>query len=418
MFSTLILAASMAGTPLSLDQAISLGLKQNLQYQSAHVAVAASRAQVRQSLAPLLPEVTLQDTYQYVNPVAKLSTPFGTLPFSTVNATNSPIVALQYTLFDGGLTAARIGQTEAGLAAAQDRERQARGAVIADVSKAYYDLAAALAMENVADRAVSVSQAHVTQARQLLASGMIPRADLLRAQTELANEHFNQIAAAGGVSLAETALDNVLDVPLGTQYLPTDSLQGPVPALNLDALIASAHARRGDLAAAGAAVDAAKAAVAAARSGAAPRIRATLADGNTQPAVAGGYHNQFSVQLNAVWTLFDDGYTAGAVAQARAGVRQAEISVQQLKNGIDLQVRQAYLNVRQARARAAAAQQLVTLSAENLRLAQIRYRGGVGTALELQDAELRDRSARQELTGAQAALRQGVVQLRFAAGLY
>lgn len=418
MFSALLLAASMAGTPLSLDAAIDIGLKQNLQYQSAHVAVTAAQAQLRQAVAPRLPGLALQDTYQYVNPVAKLSTPFGTLPFSTVNATNVPLVALQYTLFDGGLTAARIGQTEAGLAAVQAQERQARGAVIAGVSKAYYDLASAIAMQDVASRSTGVASQHVVQAQQLLKAGMIPRADLLRAQAELANERLSAVEAASAVSLSEAALDNVLNVPLTTVYVPTDRLDAPAPDFKLEALLASAHAQRGDLAAAQAAVLAAARAVDAARSGSMPQIKAMVADGNTQPAVTGGYHNQFSVGLNAVWTLFDNGYTAGRIAEAQAGVQQAQLGVAQLESGIDLQVRQAYLNVTQAQSRVSAAQQLVTLSDENLRLAQIRYRGGVGTALELQDAELRDRSARQELTGARAALRQGVVQLRFAAGLY
>lgn len=418
MLSALLIAASVAATPLSLDDAVGIALKQNLLYQTAHVAVAAAKAQVRQSLAPRLPGVALTDTYQYVNPVAQLSTPFGTLPFSTVNATNVPLAVLQYTLFDGGLTAARIGQTEAGLAAVQAQERQTRGAVIADVSKAYFDLASAQAMQNVADRAVAVAARHVTQTQQLLRSGMIPRADLLRAQTELANERLNQVQASSAVSLAETALDNVLNVPLTAVYQPTDTLEAPVPKFDLDSLLSSANAQRGDLAAARAAVIAATRAVDAARSGSMPQVKATIADGNTQPAVTGGYHNQFSVGLNAVWTLFDNGYTAGRVAEAQAGVQQAQLGVQQLQNGIDLQVRQAYLDVQQNQARVDAARQLVAFSGENLRLAQIRYRGGVGTALELQDAELRDRSARQDLTSGQAALRQSIVQLRFAAGLY
>lgn len=418
MLSTLLLAATVAATPLSLDDAISIALKQNLQYQSSHVAVAAARAQVRQAVAPRLPGLAIEDTYLYNNPIAKLSTPLGPIPFSTVNATNVPLLALQYTVFDGGLTAARIGQSEAGLASVQGQERQARGTVIADVSKAYFDLASAQAMKGVADRAVNVAAAHVTQAQQLFRAGMIPRADVLRAQTELANEQVNQIQAASAVSLSETALDNVLNVPLTTVYRPTDPLDAPVPAFNLDNLIASAHAQRGDLGAAQMAVLAATRAVSAARAGTMPQIKAMLSEGNTQPAVVGGFHGQVMFELNAVWSLFDNGYTAGRVAEARAGVQQAQLGVQELQNGIDLQVRQAYLDVVQAQARVAAAKQLVTLSGENLRLAQIRYRGGVGTALELQDAELRDRSARQELTGAQAALRQGVVQLRFAAGLY
>ena len=408
---------STTGTPLSLDAAIAIALKQNLQYQTALAKVDGVAAQLRQARAPQLPGIALQDQYQYVNPVAKLSTPFGELPFSTVNATNVPLVAMQYTLFDGGLTAARVGQATAGLSAAEAAAHEAQAGVVAQVSKSYYDLVSASEMKSVADRAVDVAQAHVKEAEQLLANGMIPRADLLRAQAELANEHVNAIAAGNGVDLAAVALDSVLNVPLSTVYRPTDSLEGSVPEVKLENLLQSAHTSRGELVAARYAVDAAKRAVDAARAGYLPQVKAVVADGNTQPAVVGGYHNQFSVGLNAVWTLFDNGYSSGRVAEARAGLREAELGVAQLQNGIDLQVRQAYLNLNEARASLDAAKQLVVLSDENLRLAQVRYRGGVGTALELQDAELRDRSARQTLTQAQAALRQSVVQLRFAAGL-
>ncbi len=425
-FAAVLLASSAASgafaqtprvTPLSLDAAIALALKQNLAYQSAQAKVDGVAAQLRQARAPELPGVAVQDQYQYVNNIAKLSTPIGALPFSAVNATNVPLIAMQYTLFDGGLTAARIGEASAGFAAAEAAAREARATVIATVSKSYYDLVAAEQMSEVADRAVAVAKAHVKEAQQFLTAGMIPRADLLRAQAELANETVNQIAASNGVNLAMASLDNVLDVPLTNVYRPTDSLEGSIPSMTFEQLLASAHESRGELAAARFAVEAAQRAVEAARAGSLPTVKAVVADGNTQPAVVGGFHNQFSIGLSAVWTLFDNGYTAGRLAQARAGLREAELGVAQLQNGIDLQVRQAYLNLNEARAGVDAAQKLVALSDENLRLAQVRYRGGVGTALELQDAELGDRSARQTLTNAQAALRQSVVQLRFAAGL-
>ncbi|HVA33690.1 MAG TPA: TolC family protein [Candidatus Baltobacteraceae bacterium] len=408
---------STTAVALSLDDAIAVALKQNLQYQSARVAVQTSLAQLTQARAPELPGLAIQDTYQYVSNIAELSTPLGPIPFSTVKDTNVPIIALQYTLFDGGLTAARVGQSVAGLAASEASRREVRGTVIAGVASAYYGLLSAFQMKAVAQRAVNVAAAHVAQARQLLAQGLIARADLLRAQAEEANEELNEISAANAVDLAQVSLDNVMGVPLTKLYDPTDRLDAPAPPLHLDSLIASAHAQRGELAAAQAAVTAARRAVEAAQAGHWPSIKTTVADGNTQPAVIGGYHNQFSVELSAVWALFDNGYTAGRVAEARAAVEQAQLGVSQLGNGIDLQVRQAYLNVTEAQARVSAARRLVILADENLRLAQVRYRGGVGTALELQDAELRDRSAQQALTGAFASLRQSVVAVRFAAGL-
>jgi outer membrane protein len=410
-------APALADEPLSLDAAIAVALQHNVDYGIARAKVDASVAQLRQARAPLAPGLAVEDQYLYVNKIANLSTPLGPIPFSSVNATNVPLVVLQYTLFDGGASAARAGEAAAGLAGSEAAEREARAAVIEATSKAYYDLDEAEVMNAVAQRATDVAQAHVTQAEQLLASGMIPRADLLRAQAESASREVDRIAAENAVKLAALELDNVLNVPLTTVFHPTDALEAPVPPLDQQALLESAHTARGELAAARFAVDAAQAALRAARSSGAPQVKAMVTDGNTQPAVVGGYHNQFSVGLSAVWTLFDNGYTAGGVAQAQAGLHEAQLGLEALQSGIDLQVRRAYLNVSQAQAQSIAARKAAELTDENLRLAQVRYRGGVGTALELQDAALRDRDARVHLTQAQASLRESVVDLRFAAGL-
>jgi len=405
-----------AARPLSLDEAITLALANNLGYRSAKIAVGAAEARLREAESPRLPVLAVRDTYQYANPVATLQTPIGSLPFSP-NSTNVPLLALQYSLFDGGLTAARVGEAASGLAAARATERVARGEVIAAASKAYYDLMAAMRLADVANHAVDLAEGHLKQAQALYDNGQIPKADVLRAQTELANQRVNAIGAKNAVALAQVALDDVLNVPQTNLYAPTDRLSDELPAFNLDAILGSARTSRGEILAAEAAVSAARRAVDEARANSWPQVGVTLADGNTQPAVVNGYHNQFSVGLNAVWTLFDHDYTAGRIAAARSGVRQAEIALEQLRDGVELQVRQAYLNANEAAARVAAAKQLVTSADESLRVAQVRYRGGVGTALELQDAELQDISARQTLVNAEAALRESIVQLRFAAGL-
>ncbi|MGP6158911.1 MAG: TolC family protein [Vulcanimicrobiaceae bacterium] len=403
--------------PLSLDAALALALANNPSYRQAHAAVDAAQARVRGALAPLIPSLQLRDAFLYADPVAKLATPFGAIPFSTTTTTNVPLLALQYQLYDGGLSAARVARAAAGLSSAEASEREARGGLIESTTKAYFDLVATLELKDVANRAVDVASGHLTQARQLFASGQIARADVLRAQTELANEQVNAIAADNAVALAASDLDNVLDVPLVNVYAPTDRLDGDAPTFSLDTLLNEAHGRRGELQAARAALSAARHAVDQARAGNVPQLALTVADGNTLPAVTTGYHNQFSVGLNAVFSLYDGGATAAGVAEANAGVQQAKFGLEALDNGVALEVRQAYLNLNEARARVTAAQAYVALADENLRLAQIRYRGGVGTALELQDAELRSTSARQTLVGALAALREGVTDLRFAAGL-
>lgn len=403
--------------PLSLDQAIAIALARSPQYQAARAAVDGAAAGVRQARAPFLPAVALRDDFLYADPVAKLETPFGPLPFATTTTTNVPLLVAQYTLYDGGAGAARFSQAAAGLSASEAGERQTRAALIAATSKAYFDLVASFRLAEVAEEAVALAAGHLRSAQQFYDAGQVPRADILRAQTELANERVNALGAENAVLLGQAALSDALHVPLASTFVPVDTLGAESNPPDLDGLVATAKTHRADLAAARASVEAAQHAVDRARAGDAPSLSAFVSNGNTQPAVVPGYHNQVSAGLNLVWTLFDNGYSAGGVAAAKAGVAQARAGLEQLESGVELQVREAYLLVKQAGAQVSAAQQLVAFADESLRLAQLRYRGGVGTALELQDAELRANSARQTLVAAQVALREGLVQLRFAAGL-
>ena len=402
---------------LSLDEAVKLALQRNNAYRSAAVGVDAARAELGEAEAPLLPGVALQDSYQSVSAVAKLSTPIGALPFSAVNATNSPILAMQYTLFDGGIRNAHVGQAAAGLSAAESQFVQARGATIAAVSKAYFGVLTAERMNSVAKRAVDVARAHERQAELFFKNGTIPRADVLRAQAELANENVRSIGASGAVKLAENQLDMLLGVPLTNRYTLTDPLGLSPPTFHLSNLLTTALDRRGDLAAARAAVRAARMGIAAAKASRVPQVNAVISDGNMQPAVVGGYHNQFSIGLTAVWTLFDNGYSRNGIALAEDGLKQAQLGVKQLHDGVELQVSQAYLRESIAASQVEAARKLVAVSDETLRLAEVRYRGGVGTELELEDADLGDRAARETLARAEGDLRVAVVELRFNAGL-
>jgi outer membrane protein len=406
-----------SGAPLSLDAAVALALDRNTGYSIAHSDIVAAQARLRQAAGPQLPNVALSDGLNYANPVAELSTPFGALPFSTTTTTNVPLLTLSYQLFDGGRTAARVSQAAAALAGAEADERTARMSLIDKTTKAYFDLVAAMQYAIVADRSVEVAQAQVDDAQRFLAAGQVPRADVLRAETELADQHVQDLGARNAVTLAQTALDDALGVPLGDLHQPTDPLEAGAPDVALDALLTAARTSRGDLAAAQAAVDAAGFALKEARAGHAPRIGIAVTDGNVQPAVVPGYRNQFSVGLNAVWTLFDGGTVAGGVDAAQAGIDRAKLTLDRLCTDVELQVRQAVLNLGDAKARVEAARAYVALADENLRLAQVRYRGRVGTVLEVQDAQLRATSARQALIAAQVAVREGIVHVRFAAGL-
>ena len=410
-------AAAQPRIPLSLQEAIQRALGGNLGYKQAATQITVAAAALRQAAAARGVSVTLQDSSQYVNPIASLSTPFGSMPFSPSNLSTTPLLAARFIAYDGGLSAARIAQAEARVAQAQATVNRSRQQTIDSVATTYYQLAAALALQQVAKRSVEVSARHLKDARERLSAGTVARAEVLRAQTDLADQQVAQIDADNQEAVAQASLDRIMGAPQTELHVATSSLDAKAPQLDLDRLIRASQANRPDLSAAMGAVATARAAVSAAQAAHRPQVTVTASDGNVQPAIESGFHNQFTLGLNAVWTLFDGGYTSAAVAQAQAGVTSAAIAVANLESTIELQVRQAYLSVETDEARIVAARRLVTFADENLRVAQLRSTGGVGTPLELQDAALHDRDAHRVLVQSQANLQSALVDLASAAGV-
>jgi outer membrane protein len=73
----------------------------------------------------------------------------------------------------------------------------------------------------------------------------------------------------------------------------------------------------------------------------------------------------------------------------------------QAKEGIALEVRQAYLTLQDAQKRLAVAQKGLAQATEALRLARVRFEAGVSPQLEISDAELAFTQAQTNLVNAQ-----------------
>ena len=80
--------------------------------------------------------------------------------------------------------------------------------------------------------------------------------------------------------------------------------------------------------------------------------------------------------------------------RAEAAVMKTMEQEQQKKDAIQLEVRQAYLNMREAEKRIQTNQVSVEKAEEDFKIAQVRYSAGVGTNLDVIDAQVALTSAR------------------------
>jgi outer membrane protein TolC len=87
------------------------------------------------------------------------------------------------------------------------------------------------------------------------------------------------------------------------------------------------------------------------------------------------------------WNVFDGLLTRGQVQQACAQLAAAELDAADTRRATELEVRQAYSDYLQALQLIEAQKKTVEQAAESLRLAEVRFRAGSGTQLDVLSAQ-------------------------------
>ncbi len=124
----------------------------------------------------------------------------------------------------------------------------------------------------------------------------------------------------------------------------------------------------------------------------------------------------WEVAVSLSWTIFDGGNRIARFRETKVSVDAQKARVKATELDISREVEQAQLNVGEAEERIGAAQTAVASAQENFRLAQGRFDAGVGTILELTDAQLFLTQAQNTEAQALADYRIAVARLERAIG--
>ena len=125
-----------------------------------------------------------------------------------------------------------------------------------------------------------------------------------------------------------------------------------------------------------------------------------------------------SLVVGFSFPIFDGGVSRARVQQARADVGTAETERRNTVDSVNLEVRNAYLTLVQARDRVAVANQGLAEAQESFRLSRVRYNNGVSTLVEVSDAQAALTQAGQNQVNALYDYNNARASLDKAAGRY
>lgn len=400
--------------PLTLAAAIASALRTGDEARAAALRVDVADAQVTVAQAAALPQLRLNATQTHVMESARAQA-VGAV-FNQPNTYNTN-ASFSQPLFQGGrLTAGRRAARRV-RESARLNESEERAQVALDVQRAYLQaLFSARALE-IQTSAYALAGERVIQAEQFERAGRAARYDVLRARVEQANIEPNVIQARGDAELAQLELKRLVNAPLDRPLkLVTVIDSATVERIVAQAEAAGATAERAALRSAELVAAARRDAVSAARADLLPSVsfNAQLGylafpvsgfppgRGRLEPVTcpAGSAPDRVCTQQNGGWfpdrsmnvavslPLFDGMRARGNIALARAQARLAELDLVQERERIRIEVASARENLDRAKALYSARRQTVSEADEAFRLASLRFTRGLGTQLEVSDAQL------------------------------
>lgn len=391
-------AQAPSAAPLTLNQAQTIALRQRpLLQESAATAAAAAQAP-EQLRAQYFPQVTGELTAVGAENNSRVA----------AGGLNNPVI---YSRYANGLSLSQFltdfGRRQNLVRSSNDQARAAvedtattRAQVLLQVDQAYYNALQAQAVLRVARQAVDERELIARQVGVLAQNKLRSTLDVSFAQVNLAQAQL--LLSEAESSRQSTVAD--LGLAMGTRFAAPPVLQDEpmpgAPPAELATVIANALQHRPEMASAGFELDAAHAYAQAQRELWRPTLSAVGAAGLTPTGAVQLPDRYAAAGVNLSIPLFNGGLFGAERREAEFQENASQHKRDELANQIAHDVQVAWLAARTAQDQMALTQKLQQQATLALNLAQSRYQLGLGTIVELSQAQLNQTQA--DIAAAQA----------------
>ncbi|MFA5393381.1 MAG: TolC family protein [Candidatus Ratteibacteria bacterium] len=370
---------------LTLDQCIRVGLQNHPDIAAYAGNVNVYQARVGQARSAYYPHFSLTSGYS-----RDKMTPPPTMPEMLSYSVG---LYLNQNIYDFGQTGSKVKIQNLNLGAAALDLDAVSNQVALNIKQSYYAVLKAEKNKEVAEESVRVFGKHLDQAKAFFSVGQKPRFDVTRAEVDLSGAKLGLIKAENALKVARVTLNNAMGVPSAPEYSIEDNLSFQKYQVTMEEALARAYSNRPDLKGVVVRKEAALESVRLARKQYLPVISGTASysQGNDEFPLKEGW----GVGVNLAVPIFNGFETKNRVAEARAAETVLRANEESLRQSIILEVQQAYLGLREVEDSVSTSELLVRQARESSEIAQGRYDAGVGSPLEVTDAQITYVEARQ-----------------------
>ncbi len=368
----------------TLEEAWEIGLKTDHLLKAAGQDIISRQAELDAAKGKRLPTINIGAGYSIIDnePGAFAQS----IQFTTADDSSLAYQAMvSLPLYTHFQISSSIDAAMSGLSAGKHAEQATRQKVKLKIAEAYV---AILLSRQQTDVAISHEQslaAHAVDVKNLYDEGMVPVNDLLAAKVALANARQLTLRTRNRLDIAQSAYNRLLNRPLDYK-VQISTIPLLFPEIDLNSLSRNALKNRPELAALANQVEALK-----------WQAKSTKAASGPKVMFKSGYDfRENSHQLHegvwqamvmASWDIFDGNVAKNRSLALQAQSRSINEQLQDLETLIQLQVRQAWLDLGESQKRIKVTKETLEQAEENLSVTRNRYKEGIGTNTEVLDAE-------------------------------
>jgi len=260
-----------------------------------------------------------------------------------------------------------------------------------NVKEAYFGILKAEKLAKVAEQSVELLEAQLKVSQAFYDEGIIAKNELLQTEVQMAQARQNLIKATNGVEIGKSLFNKLLRRELSQGVKIKDILDYYPIRFLLDQCMEKAGQNRPEIKEVSLNVMSAEKAIDLNKSSYYPSV--TLI-GNYQretddillDSSPGEDPDNWTIMLKGEWIFWEWRKKRHGVAAARAKLAKANYILKEIKDNIQLEVKEAYLSLREAEKNIQVAKKAVVQAEENFRMNEERYKQQVATSTDVLDA--------------------------------
>jgi outer membrane protein len=403
---------SVTSTTLTVKAAEALALKNNPQISVARLNALAAQQITREARSNLWPSARIDLTGVDANPGSRITA--GALNNPTVYQRAAAGTTVSQLITDFGRTTNLTASANLAAKAENQNALATKEQILLAVDQAFYNALQTQAVLTVAEQTVKDRQTVADQVGALYKSKLKSELDFSFANVNLAQAKLLLLDARNNLNAAQASLSAVLGFPsLQNFQLMEDTTTLAAPPDNVDDLISVAFSMRPEILSLEFESESAERFRRAERDLLFPDIQALGVVGDTpvrNPIITNWYG---AVGVNIDIPVFNGFLFTARAKEAALRSEAAKEKLRDLRDRIARDVRTSWLNAKTAYDRLAVTQQLLDQANLSLNLAQARYKLGLGSIVELSQAQLQQTQAQITNVGAGYDYRLSLAVLQY-----